>query len=230
MAVARIRLLLADDHPIVREGIRSRLSRSRHLQIVGEAASGRETIRKARSLRPDVVLLDVSMPDLNGMEVARQLRWAVPMAKVLVLSAYDKSEYVREVLRAGARGYLLKDSPPDILVRAIEAVHAGETRFSSGVEWIARDTPAGGPEHVHTVAELSPREQEVLAHIAAGDSTKQIAVRLGLGVRSVDTFRARLMRKLGIHNVAGLTRFALAVGLTGHEERGAPSPARCPPS
>jgi len=213
--VQPIRLLLVDDHPVVREGLRSCLTRLPQLEIVGEAASGEEALRQAARLRPDVVLMDINLPGINGLVATARLRDLVPAARVLILSVHENREYLAEVARSGARGYLLKDAAPEELVRAIEAVHRGEGFFSPPVA-AAMLASLGGPPVAAArpdAACLTTREQDVLALIAAGQSSKAIAARLGVTLSTVKTLRERLMRKLDLHTVAALTHFAMAQGL-----------------
>ena len=206
----RIRLLLADDHPVVRRGLSACLARHEHLLIVGEAADGQEAVAKARKLSPDIVLMDVDMPNMNGLTATDILRKELPRVRVLILSMHSHSDYVLRMLQSGARGYVLKNASPDELVKAIETVHAGESYFSPDVARVALNQFVRGPGEGPQVSHISKREREVLIAIAEGLSNKEIACRLNVGVRTVETHRERIMRKLNIHSVAGLTRFALA--------------------
>jgi DNA-binding NarL/FixJ family response regulator len=207
-----IRLLLADDHPVVRKGIRSCLSRNSNLDIVGEASNGQETLSKAKELNPDLILMDIDMPKMSGLAVTEVLRKEKPEVKVLILSMHDNTEYVMRILQSGARGYVLKEASPEELVQAIETVNAGESFFSPDVARVALNQFVQGngktPENL-----LTGREEEVLVQIAEGLSNKEIASRLDVGVRTVETHRERIMRKLEIHSVAGLTKYAIAKGL-----------------
>jgi two-component system nitrate/nitrite response regulator NarL len=212
----KIKLLLVDDHPIVLEGIKSHLSAQDDFEVVGDAADGEEAIRKARRLLPDIVLMDISMPHMNGLEAMTLLRKQVPNAKILVLTMHDKKEYISQVFRLGARGYLLKDTSPAELVHAIKLIYAGEVVFSSTVSRILVDEFVSEGEKELKPArssELSEREREVLVLIAEGHSNKEIADRLVVGVRTIETHREHLMRKLNIHTVAGLTKFTIVRGM-----------------
>jgi two-component system, NarL family, nitrate/nitrite response regulator NarL len=210
---ARIRLLLADDHPVVRKGIASFLASHQHLVIVGEAGDGQEALQKARELLPDLLLMDVEMPRMDGLAVTEVLRKELPQVKVLVFSMHRNTEYVLRIIQSGARGYVLKDASPDSIIQAIEAVHAGEAFFSPDVARVALNQFVRGNGEGPDSALLTNREREVLIQIAKGLSNKEIATHLTVGVRTIETHRERIMRKLDIHTVAGLTRFALAKGL-----------------
>jgi DNA-binding NarL/FixJ family response regulator len=216
MMAPEIRVLIADDHAVVREGIQSVLHAGEGFTIVGAAANGLEALSLAMAHHPDVVVLDISMPGKTGLEVAAELRDSLPDTRVLVLSIHDHAEYVMESIRAGADGYLRKDAAPSELREAVRAVHRGESFFSAPV---ARQIGEG----VRAVAErdarrarlesLSTREREVLQGIVSGETNKEIAARLGISPRTVETHRESVMRKLEIRTVAGLTRFALEMEL-----------------
>lgn len=211
-----IRILVADDHAVVREGIRHVLAASHGFDIAGEAASGTEAVTLARQCEPDVVVLDVSMPNGTGLDVIGDVRRAAPQARVLILSVHDEAEYVLEAVRAGAHGYLRKDSSPSELRDAVRAVDRGESFFSPTMA--ARLSDALRVESDRTartsrLALLSGREREVLEGIANGETNKEIASRYGISPRTIETHRESLMRKLDIHNVAGLTRLAVEEGL-----------------
>lgn len=215
VGASRIRLLLVDDHPVVREGLRSCFSRLPQLKIVGEAASGEEALRVVKRLKPDVVLMDINLPGINGLTTAARLRKLAPRAQVLILSVHENREYLAEVARCGASGYVLKDAPPDELVRAIESVHRGEGFFSPSVaaamlKSLSNATRA--PAQTDR-ARLTARERDVLRLIAAGATSKGISEQLGVALSTVKTLRERLMRKLDLHSVAALTRYAVAQGL-----------------
>src|SRR4030095_7936311 len=207
-----LRLLLVDDHPVVRKGIAMCLTRAPHLVVVAEAGNGQEALAKARELVPDLVLLDVDMPKMSGLMVCELLRNELPQVKVLFLSMHADSDCVMRILKSGASGYVLKDATPEELARAIETVASGETYFSPDVAKAALNQLARDTEEQWNTP-LTSREREVLVHIAGGLSNKEIASQLGVGVRTVETHRERIMRKLKIHSVAGLTRFAIAEGL-----------------
>lgn len=208
-----VRVLLADDHPVVRKGMMSCLSGREQVQIVGEAADGQEALRKAKELAPDLVLMDMDMPKMNGLTAAEMLRRENPAVKVLILSMHNQTDYVLRILNCGARGYVLKGASTEELLNAIETVQAGQTCFSPDVARVALSQYVNGPGEGPQVAQISNREREVVIAIAEGLSNKEIACRLNVGVRTVETHRERAMRKLNIHSVAGLTRFAIQKGL-----------------
>ena len=209
-----IRVLVADDHTVVREGIRHVLDGEPGFTIVAEAATAAEAVRLAEAEKPDVVLLDITMPGESGLQAAVRIRKLVPETRILILSMHDNPEYVLESVRAGAHGYLLKDSAATELRQAIRAVHQGEEYFSAPIAHRLRAAVRGqagelpGPLDV-----LTGREREVLVGIALGRTNKEIASELGISHRTVETHRESLMRKLGIKTVAGLTKLALETGL-----------------
>jgi two-component system, NarL family, nitrate/nitrite response regulator NarL len=209
----RIKILLVDDHPIVRKGISSCLARQEHLVIVGEAADGLEALAKAKELLPDIVLMDIDMPNMSGLAVTEVLCRDLPQLKVLILSMHRRAEYLLRILQSGARGYVLKEASPEELVKAIEMVNAGEAFFSPDIARLALNQFVQGNGDGPDLGELTNREREVLILIAEGLSNKEIASKLGVGVRTVETHRERIMRKLAIHSVAGLTKFAVTKGL-----------------
>jgi two-component system nitrate/nitrite response regulator NarL len=210
---SRIKLLLVDDHPVVRRGISSCLSRQERLLIVGEAADGLEAVRKAKELLPDIILMDIYMPHMNGLAVTELLRHQLPNVKVLILSTHRNTDFVLRIIQSGARGYVLKEASPEELVRAIEAVDSGKTFFSPDVACLALNQFVLGSGQGRTPSQITNREREVLIHLAEGLSNKEIASALGIGVRTVETHRERIMRKLDIHSVAGLTKFAISKAL-----------------
>jgi DNA-binding NarL/FixJ family response regulator len=209
----RIRVLLADDHPVVRRGMAFCLEQSPNLEIVGEAVDGREALSKARELVPDVVLTDNDMPHLTGLEVTAALRKELPKVKVLIFSMHADTEYVLRCAQSGAKGYVFKHAAPDQFVRAIETIHSGQSFFSPEVAQLALTRMFRGNPEGPELSTLTNREREVLLHIAEGLYNKEIASRLNIGTRTVETHRERLMRKLSIRSIAGLTRFAVAKGL-----------------
>ncbi len=208
-----IRVLIVDDHALVREGIRQALGVD-GFDVVGEAGDGPDGLEQARLLQPDVVVLDISLPGENGLQVAAQLRSQVPTARILMLSVYDQPEYVMESVRVGAHGYLLKDTLPAELREAIRSIAGGGTRFEQVLSGRREPAPPVIRSDVAArLAELTRREREVLTGVAGGRTNKEIAAALGLSPRTVESYRESLIRKLGIPSVAGLTRFALDAGL-----------------
>ena len=215
MTAPGIKVLVADDHTVVREGIRHVLERTPGFTVVAEAASGADALRLAVTTQPDVAVLDVSMPGMSGLKVAAELRRTVPEARVLILSMYDNPEYVLEAVRAGAHGYILKDSAATDLRKAVEAVNAGESFFSPVIARRLSEAERGlldRESRTGSLQQLTGRERDVLAGIARGLTNKEIAAELGISHRTVETHRESLMRKLRIHTVAGLTKFALETG------------------
>jgi len=209
--MARIRILLADDHAVVRQGFKMILGAQSDMEIVGEAGNGREAIELAEKLRPDVVVMDVAMPELNGIEATRRLADSTPHTRVVALSMHKDSVYVREMLRAGARGYLLKDSGAADLVSAVRSVASGEGYISPGVSNAVLDDYR---RHVtNPVDLLTSREREVLQMLAEGKTNKEIAGVLNLSVYTVDAHRGRIMEKLNLHSINELVRFAVRNGL-----------------
>ena len=207
----KIRILLADDHAVVRQGFKMILAAQPDMEIVGEAGNGREAVEAAENLKPDVVVMDVAMPELNGIEATRRLADSSPRTRVLALSMHKDSVYVREILRAGARGYLLKDAIASDLLAAVRAVAQGEGYLSPGVsDAVLNDYR----RHVTDPIDLlTSREREVLQMIAEGKTNKEIAVVLNLSVYTVDAHRGRIMEKLNLHSVNELVRFAVRYGL-----------------
>jgi len=220
-----IRLLIVDDHPVVRRGIRMSLTQHDKIQIVGEACDGREALIQARELKPDVVLMDIDMPQMNGLAVTDLLRREMPEVKVLILSTYSNSDYVMRIIQCGARGFVLKEAAAEEVVQAIESVQNGTTHFSSDVARVAlNQVVRGGNDKSNPLGRLTNREREVLLYIAEGFSNKEIACQLNIGVRTVETHRERIMRKLDIHSIAGLTRFAIAQGMVSLMAAPVPAP------
>lgn len=227
----KTRVLLVDDHTLVRAGIRKLLEAIPEVEVVGEAGTGREALAGMRQFGPDVVVMDIGMPDMNGLEATALMRAEQPLVKVLILSMHRADEYVLEAMRVGAAGYLLKESATAELGLAIEAASRGEKYLSPAVSGaIVRsamapgETPPPGAaaglvtNASEASAKLTPRQRDILRRIAAGGSTKEIAYDLGLSSKTVETHRAQLMDRLGIHDVAGLVRFAIRIGLVRAED------------
>jgi two-component system response regulator NreC len=211
-----IRILLADDHKIVRDGVRSLIDKEPDMDVVAEAGDGRTAVQLAQELSPAVVVMDIGMPDLNGMEAARQIVDAAPNVRVLALSMYADRRFVSEMLRAGASGYLPKKCAFEELAGAIRAVAAGRIYLSPAIsevvvkDYVRRLADADAP----APSRLSAREREVLQLLAEGHSTKEIAVRLGVSAKTIETHRRRIMDKLDLHSVAELTKYAVREGLS----------------
>ncbi|MBP8117147.1 MAG: response regulator transcription factor [Nitrospira sp.] len=210
----RIRVLLAEDHTLVRAGFRALLEKLDGILVVGEVSDGREALKVSKEIVPDVVLMDIAMPGMNGLEATSRMRQECPRTKVLMLSMYTNEEYLKEALRAGASGYLLKDADRAELELAIKTVRRGETYLTPAVAkftldaYCRQDDARTGP-----LGKLTGRQREILQLIAEGCSTKQIAQRLDLSVKTVETHRAQLMERLEIHDVPGLVRLAIRTGL-----------------
>ena len=212
-----IAVLLADDHSVVREGLQALLRAEPDLRVVGQAATGEEAVVLATRLKPDVVVMDIAMPAMNGLEAARRIRAQVPGPRILVLSAYSNPSCLEQVLALDVAGYLVKSASIHILARAIREVHAGKTFFDPSLGPVTRGgagrkpDPPGAPDA--SVSVLSARETDVLRLIAEGLLNKQIAARLGISAKTSEKHRYNLMEKLKIHDTAGLTRYAVAAGL-----------------
>jgi two-component system, NarL family, nitrate/nitrite response regulator NarL len=202
----QIHILVVDDHPVVRKGLQSCLSIRSNLLVVGEASNGSEAIDKVNELRPDVILMDVEMPQMNGLIATETIAREFPTIKVLILSRYTDGEHVVEAIRAGARGFIPKNLSADQLIKAIEIVHRGEPFFPNRAS--AGEISAGAPKE--NSIELFEREKQVLVFLATGFSNREIGRLMNISVRTVESHRARLMKKLDIHTIAGLTRYALA--------------------
>lgn len=210
-----IRVFIADQHPLIREGFKSCLARQEEIDLVGEAALGQEAILEASRLEPDLVLMDLSFTDLDGLEVITQLRKSLPSVKILVFTAYTDRRHVVKLAEAGVLGYVLKTSPPEELIKAIRAVYQGEIYYSSEVSGILVNDYLVKKMHLDEENEtkLSSREKEVLVHIAEGRSNKEIAGQLHISVRTVEAHREKIMSKLSIRTVAGLTKYAIVNNL-----------------
>ncbi len=213
----KIKILLADDHSVVRSGLRSIFKTNKDFSVIGEAANGVDALRLASRLKPDVVILDISMPKMNGIEAARAIKEKLPETKILILTVQEKEEYVYEMIRAGANGYVLKDAEKSEIFKAVRTVVSGNQFFSPHISKLivdyfvkrkkeAEKTPAS------TEKELTKREMEILRLVAQGCSSREIAEKLYLSASTINTHRANLMQKLNIHDTAGLVRFALQQG------------------
>ena len=205
------KILLADDHTIVRQGLKLIISSHAGLQVIGEAANGREVLELAEKLKPDVILMDVAMPELNGIEATRRLHQISPRTKVLVLSMHKEAVYVREILKAGARGYILKDAIDSELISAIQSVARGDGYISPAVSGTLLSDYR--QNITNPLDLLSSREREVLQLIAEGKTNKEVATRLNLSVYTVDSHRGKIMEKLNLHSTGELVRFAVKQGL-----------------
>jgi DNA-binding NarL/FixJ family response regulator len=219
--MSKIRVLLAEDHTIVRKGIRSLLDSEPAIEVVDEAENGREAIEKTAQWRPDVVLLDHTMPVLNGLEATRQIRKFYPEVKVLILTMHTNEEYIFQFLQAGAAGYLVKQSAPTDLVAAIHAVYHGHSFLSPAISKTVIDEylrQAGVTQHNDYVDKLTAREREVLQLLAEGCSNRNIAEQLHLSLKTVGVHRLNLMKKLDIHDMTELTKYAIRKGMIGLEQ------------
>ena len=209
-----LRVLLADDHTLVRAGLRSLLQQMENVEVVAEAEDGRQVLAAVAEHRPDVVLMDISMSGMNGLEATLQLKRDRPEVRVIILSMHATEEYVLQALRAGASGYLLKDSAPLELALALQAVARGESYLSPPVSrQVVESYVQRTGREAQPLAALTPRQREILQLIAEGNSTKEIASRLALSVKTVETHRSQLMERLSIRGVAGLVRYAIRHGL-----------------
>lgn len=214
-----IRILIADDHTLVRSGLKLILSAQADFELVGEAADGEETVARARELQPDVLLLDIGMPGMNGVEAARAIRNELPGVRIIVLTMYDDEAYLQQFLQLGAAGYVMKQAADAELVAAIRAVQRGETFVHPSLTrhlidlYLKQSQPPPAPERPRP--DLSPRETEVLRLVALGYSAQQIANELGISVSTVETHRTHVSEKLGLHGRAQLVRYALKQGLLG---------------
>ena len=213
----RITVLLAEDHEIVREGLRALLRAEGDIEVVGEAQTGRQAVQLTRKLRPAVVVMDIAMPLLNGLEATRQILEAIPATRVLILSAHGDDAYVEQVAALGAAGYLIKQTSGRVLAKSIREAHKGNSFFSPSIVKRIHDrgrrSLGRGTSLKKGGVRLSSREAEVLQLIAEGQANKQVAAELGISVKTVEKHRQGLMNKLNIHDTAGLTRHAIAAGI-----------------
>ena len=217
IASKQITVLLADDHAVVRQGLCALLNADGHFTMVGQARTGREAVEMAHAFKPDVILMDIAMPVLNGLEATRQILAADPRAKVVILSAHSDDEYIERTRAAGVVGFLEKQTSAEILTRAIREVASGNTFFSPCIARRLRDQhdkprDRNGQLRTHG-ARLTSRESEVLQLVAEGSANKQVASRLGISIKTVEKHRQNLMDKLNIHDVATLTRYAISAGV-----------------
>jgi two-component system response regulator NreC len=215
----RTKILLADDHKIVRDGLRALIEKEPNMEVVAEACDGRTTVQRAKEFMPHIVILDVAMPDLNGIEAARQIVTDIAGVKIIALSMHSDRRFVIRMLESGASGYLLKDSAFEELSMAIKTVLSGKIYLSPAIAGVVvENVMRGSPQRVSRVtAELTPREREVLQLLAEGRTTKKIASQLNVSVKTVETHRRQVMEKLDIHSVAELTKWAVREGLTSLE-------------
>ncbi len=212
-----ITVLLAEDHMIVREGFRRMLELENDMEVVGEAQDGRQAVALVKKLHPAVVLMDIAMPQLNGLEATRQILKAVPATKVLILSAHSDDAYVNSAVESGAMGFLLKQTSSHVVCEAIREVQKGKTYFSPSIsrrrDRLNPQLPDRAGRLNKKAAQLTSREMEVLQLIAEGKANKETAAELGIGMKTVEKHREHLMQKLAIHDTAGLTRYAISAGI-----------------
>ena len=212
--LGKLRIIIADDHTLVRAGLSTLMARMSDVEVVGEAANGRDAVKLVRDLEPDIALMDIAMPELNGLEAADRVHRDHPKTKVIILSMHANEEYVAQALKSGASGYLLKDAATTELEMALKAVAQGQFYLSPSISRQVVDTYLhGGPTGLDL---LSPRQREILQLIAEGKSTREIAETLHLSVKTIETHRAQLMERLDIHDTASLVRYALRKGLISH--------------
>jgi DNA-binding NarL/FixJ family response regulator len=209
-AESSINIVVVDDHGIVRDGLCALLDGHFHMNVVGSVANGTDAIRAAERLKPEVVVMDLVLPDLSGIDATLRILAVLPLTRIVILSACDTSEHVFRALRAGARGYVLKECAGAELVKAVLAVVAGERFLSPRITGVVIDSMLGDDESASPIESLSPREREVMHLTVAGASSAEIAVKLSLSRKTIDTYRSRVMGKLGVPDLAGLVRFAVA--------------------
>jgi len=215
--VSKFKVLLADDHTLFRAGLRSLMELETDIQVVGEAENGRLAVELARTLRPEIIVMDIAMPMLNGLEATRQILHEMPNIKILILSGYSNDDYIDKVIDAGACGYLVKQSSPNAMIKAIREIRKGNKIYSPSISNHVRErykgkTPDGKPVKIQGV-DLTSRETEVLQLVAEGLANKQIADELGISIKTVEKHRQQLKKKLKINDTAGLTRYALTSGI-----------------
>lgn len=211
---SQISVVLVDDHAIVREGLQALLDGHFHMKVVGSVANGKEAILSAERLRPAVIVMDLVLPELSGIDATLRILENFPHTRIVILSACDTSEHIFRALRAGARGYVLKESASTELVKAVLAVMAGERYLSPRITGVIVDAMLGGASATSPIESLSSREREVLHLTVSGASSAEIAEKLSLSRKTVDTYRSRVMAKLGVEDLAGLVRFAVAHAMT----------------
>ena len=209
-----IRVLLADDHAVVRDGLRALLEAQSDIEVVGNAANGREVVRQTRQLHPDVVVMDIAMPELNGIEATLQVHDVSPSTQVLILSMHSTTEHIFRALQAGARGYLLKDSAGTELVEAVRAAYRGRRYMSQKIATSVIDDYIAERHRTSPLESLSPRERQILQLIAEGKSSAEVGTMLFLSPKTIDTYRSRIMHKLGIGDLPNLVKFAIQHGVT----------------
>jgi DNA-binding NarL/FixJ family response regulator len=208
-----LRILIADDHELVRQGLRTSLETQPDWQVIGEAQDGIEAVKKSAALNPDVIVLDISMPQLDGLGAIRKIAKVLPGAKILILSMYESEKLIREVSEAGARGFVTKSSASRELVAAVEALQRGKTYFTPRVDQLGVTSFCRTDPNVGVIPDkrdsLTPRQKEVIKQLAEGRSSREAAAALGVSVKTVETHRANIMRRLGCHSVSDLTRYAI---------------------
>ncbi len=212
--MTKIRILIADDHALVREGICSLLARRKDMEVVGQAADGRQALEQTAALHPDVVLMDISMPVMNGLDATREIRAQFPATRILVLTQHENKEYVLPMLRAGAAGYIFKRARSAELINAIRTVHLEGTYLSASItSTLMEEIASSGETRSGEPSLLTKREEEVVRLVAEGLSSREIAERLHLGIKTVETHRAHIMEKVGVHNAAELILYAIRQGI-----------------
>ena len=210
----KIQVLLADDHTVVREGLRSLLDMEEDIRVIADAADGRTAVKAVERLHPDVVVMDVAMPELNGIEATQRICAAHPETKVLILSMHANAEYIYRALHAGAQGYLLKESAAVEVVDAVRVLYAGRRYFSRKVSDMLVDDYVRGHRPISPLESLSLREREILQLVVEGKTSAEVAEQLSLSVKTVETYRSRLMHKLAIDDLPALVKFAIQHGIT----------------